>query len=238
VTVAGSPVTETVLAGSTSISSASNEGVTATSSIFSTAFVTVAYAASSSIGQAQGLYSFSENNGTTTWLGGKTPPASLSFVTATSYVTLQPVPEGSSVSAASTTVNEQITRVYTVGSIITETLPLTIPTSRMPDSGKAYTGLALSGWNATTLMKFSTGASSAKPLTKIKDKRIALHGMSYPKAFPSHKVTGYLKVRGYGSTVVATMDGAAVSWANDYNGSASAMPLPEVSVTCKLCQPV
>ncbi|KAK4691852.1 hypothetical protein P7C71_g5239, partial [Lecanoromycetidae sp. Uapishka_2] len=170
-TVPGSPVTETVYAVTLGPSPVVGEAAsgnaiitTVTSSFISTQYVNVIQATSNA-----GAYSFTEENGTTSWLG-QTPPASAVLVTATSYITLQPIITSSPI--VSEGAFSQSTTHLTLYSTetITETSTMTVTESSLAFSSAAgaYTGLKSNGWNATmtTLTKVkatATGTVTIQP---------------------------------------------------------------------------
>jgi len=137
---------------------------TVTSSLISTQFINVIPATSGAEG-----YSFTEENGTTSWFGN-TPPATAVLVTATSFITLQPVLTPSP--AVSEEASAQLTTHLTLYSTetITETSTMTLTESYLMISSPAgaYTGLKSKGWNATmttlrTVKAATTGTGSSKP---------------------------------------------------------------------------
>ena len=92
------------------------------------------------------------------------------------------------------------------GSIIYKTVPATQIFSVVQVSGtaKAYTGIGSRGWNGTT--STPTGTASAKPI------------IASASGYHAYR----LEARDNADTVIVTMDGKVVSWANDYDSSATA----------------
>ena len=178
-------------------------------------------------------YSFTEKwyqeNGT--WLGA-TPPASASLVTSTQVVTLQPVPPGylaSQKGATPVTSYLTVSSTYTTTETPTETQTLAIASA--PASTGAYTGLAFNAWNwNSSMLRFVTVKSPITGSATIMEK-VAYHpSTAYPMA-PSGTVarfssnsTRYIKARDVRDVVVATIDGAVVSWTNSYDGTYLSTP--------------
>ena len=195
---------------------------TVTTSMISTQVVSVIQA--SSPDEGQGAYSFTEENGTTSWLGA-TPPASASLITSTQIVTLQPVPPGYIAPpmeiAPVTTSYLTLSSTETITETRTETQTLTVSTT--PASVGAYTGLAANGWNSS-MLTFITVKSPAIGSVTIANKLVSFPGTAYPIApssivsFSSGNATRHNKARDVADLVVATIDGVAVSWTNNYDG--------------------
>ena len=107
--------------------------VTATSTDYLTLIrvVTTVPAISSTQAVAEkGPYYFTAHDGTTVWLGGKTPPAGVQLFTSTALVTIQPIPPSSHISSAGSPEPTSYSTVFlTVTSKVyeTETLTETIP---------------------------------------------------------------------------------------------------------------
>ena len=158
VTVPPSPLTETIYAlGRGSNAPADIEALvngearltstavttTVTTPVTSTQVIRVIQASSPAEGQA--AYSFTEENGTTTWLGA-TPPSSASLITSTQVVTLQPVPPGYLGSQEGVTPLMSYLTHSSTETIIetrTETQRLDLPTASA--LAGAYTGFASNG---------------------------------------------------------------------------------------------
>ncbi len=180
-----------------------------------------------------GPYSFTEDNGTTSWMGGQTPPASASLVTSTLFITLQPVstPVSESASAAMTTSYVTISSTQTVTHTYTKTLIeslSTMPGSTKTYTGHGYTGLGSAGWNSTltTFLKLKvipTGSGRATPSVYEPGAPIdswSRQGGVDASPTSSTNSTRPIKPRQVGEIIVATVDGVAVSWTNNYDGSA------------------
>ena len=205
-------------------STAITETVTAT--MVSTQVVSVIQTSSPSEGQA--LYSFTEDNGTTTWLG-VTPPTSASLITSTQVVTVQPVPPSSVAPPVEAT---RVTNYLTLSSTetLTETLTEThtetqiLTVSIASASAGAYTGLASNGWNSS-MSKFITVTSPAIGSVKIAEKVEQHPGTGYPMVSSGlvpvsrGNKTRHNKARDIADIIVATIDGVAVSWTNNYAGT-------------------
>lgn len=193
---------------------------TVTTSVISTQVISVIQASSPSEGQA--AYSFAEDNGTITWFGA-TPPASASLITSTQVVTLQPVPTGSvSPSAEIPLVTSYLTlsSTETITETRTETQTLAIFTA----SAGAYTGLAPKGWNSS-MSTFITVKFPPIGSVTVAEKLAYYPGTAYPVApsgvgplSPGNATRHIIKARDVGE-VVATIDGVAVSWTNNYDGT-------------------
>ena len=222
---------------------------TVTNSLFSTQIVSIIQAAS-----PPGVYSFTENNGTTTWLGGQTPPSTLSLLTSTAFITLQPVIfTSSSVSGESAQSTSYLTVSLTT--TITETSTLTMTSSSVTSAAAgAFTGLAPNGWNATTLMSVkaaATASGSAKPYiyqVDVKDKAAFANRTACYSGKCSRKSTRLLKARQVeGDVISATINGVVVSWTNNYNGPVPSTPeatpstsevVPSISETSYTFDPI
>ncbi|KAM0800859.1 hypothetical protein BDR22DRAFT_237313 [Usnea florida] len=238
VTLPASPTTETIYSLSQgSLATADIEAsvngatqvtptaVTATviASVISTQVISIIQASSPAEGQAD--YSFFENNGTTSWLGA-TPPASASLITSTQVVTLQPVPPGyiapPSEILPSATSFLTLSSTETVTETHTETQTLAIPT--ISASAGAYTGFASKGWN-TSMSAFITVKSSTIVSVTVAEKLAYLSSTAYPVVssgvvpLPTGNATRYVKARAAANMVVASIDGVAVSWTNNYDGT-------------------
>ena len=237
ITVPASPTVETIYAlseGSTAtvgIEALSNGATqptstvitnTLTASVVSMQVVSVIHASSPSEGLA--AYSFTEDNGTTTWLGA-TPPASASLTTSTQVISLEPVPPGYVAPPAEVT---PVTSYLTVSptETITETdmatQTLAVPTASA--SAGAYTGLASNGWNSS-MSTLITVKSSAIGSVTIAGKSAQYSITAYSvipsglAPFPRGKAARQNKVRDIGNIISATIDGVVVSWTDNYDGT-------------------
>ncbi|KAL8680430.1 MAG: hypothetical protein Q9186_003390 [Xanthomendoza sp. 1 TL-2023] len=199
VTVGASTITETFIHGETlshlvpTTSSppvvsaiAATSSAAATTTVSSTTFLTstkVISAADNDLSTPaqpapvqHGPYSFAEENGSTVWLGGKTPTSGGIFVTNTLVVTLQPQPSStetlSYTTSSETTVTsgEGTTTSWTTISstnfhthYLTKALTLGAAESSLPPKTPLYLGHV--GWNATltTLQTIQSGIANTKP---------------------------------------------------------------------------
>lgn len=188
----------------------------------------------SSPAEGQAAYSFTENNGTTIWLGA-TPPASASLITSTQVVTLQPLPPDYVAPPLETTpVTSYLTLSPTEKITETRTETLTLGISTASASAGAYTGLAFNGWNSS-MSSFITVKSPAIGPVKVAENLAYYSGTAYPMpphstvSFSLGNATRHVKARAVADIVVATIDGVAVSWTNKYDGtylsSSSTSPL-------------
>ena len=196
----------------------------------------------------EGPYYFYEQDGTLEWLDGKTPPATRSFLTSTAVITVEPVPTGVTLSdeesAVSTAPGSVISTTYSTISlyrvstiyqtrVVTSTIPA--PTA----SAKAFVALGSSGWNTSvpTLTSFpsllraseeNVAASSAASIlgqtnaTEKGNPTAQISNLATPSS--ATNVTKQLEARQLGATVVATIDGALVTWINTFDGP---VPSPE-----------
>ena len=195
---------------------------TLTASVVSMQVVSVIHASSPSEGQA--AYSFTVDNGTTTWLGA-TPPTSASLITSTQVISLEPVPPGYVASPAEVT---PVTSYLTVSS--TETLTKTYMANQTlailtaSASAGAYTGLASRGWNSSmsTLITVKSPAIGSVTLAeKLAQKSITAYPMvpSGLVPFPHGNAARQNKVRDVENIISATIDGVVVSWTDSYDGT-------------------
>lgn len=201
-------------------STATTKTITAT--IVSTQVVSVIQASSPSGGQA--LYSFAEDNGTTTWLGA-TPPVSASLITSTQVVTMQPVPPGyiaPPVEVTPVTSYLTLSSTETLTETLTETQTLTVPIASA--SAGAYTGLASNGWNSS-MSRFVTVKTPAIGSVTIEEKLAQYSGTAYPVVssglvpVPRGNTMRLNKVRDIADIIIATIDGVVVSWTNNDEGT-------------------
>ena len=193
---------------------------TLTASVVSIQVVSVIHASSPSDGQA--AYSFTEDNGTTTWLGA-TPPTSASLITSTQVISLEPVPPGYVAPPAEVT---PATSYLTVSSTdtLTETYmanqTLAVPTASA--SAGAYTGLASNGWNSsmsTLITVKSLAIGSVTLAEKLAQDSITAYPMvpSGLVSFSRGNAARRNKVRDVENIISATIDGVVVSWTDNYD---------------------
>lgn len=221
-------ITETVYAagpGSTSIEGGVDTAVT--NSVASTHVIQVIKATSH-----PGPYSFTEDNGTTSWMGGRTPPASASLVTSTSFITLQPdsspVSEGASAGASTSyvTISSTQTVTHTHTRTLVESLSV-VPASTTAHIGHGYTGFGSAGWNATsttvlTLKVIPTGSGRASPSVYrpgASEDSWSQQGGLDGSPISSIKSPRPIQPRRVEDIIVATIDNVGVSWTNNYDGS-------------------
>jgi len=179
-------------------------------------------------------YSFTEDNGTTSWMGGRTPPASASLVTSTSFITLQPdsspVSEDASAGKTTSCVTISSTRTVThthTGTLI-ESLSV-VPASTTAYTGHCYTGFGSAGWNATSttflsLKVVSTGSGRAIYGPGTSEDSWSRQGGLYGSPISSVNSPRPIKPRRVENIVFATIDNVAVSWTNNYDGSPKTTP--------------
>ena len=195
---------------------------TLTASVVSMQVVSVIHASSPSEGQA--AYSFTYDNGTTTWLGA-TPPASASLITSTQVISLEPVPSGYVASPAKAT---PVTSYLTVSS--TETLTETYTAAKSlavltaSASAGAYTGLASNGWNlsmSTLITVKSPAIGSVTIAEKLAQYSITAYSVipSGLVPFPRGNAARQNKVRDIENVISATIDGVVVSWTDNSDGT-------------------
>ncbi|MCJ1398743.1 hypothetical protein MMC11_001944 [Xylographa trunciseda] len=179
---------------------------------------------------ASGLYSFLVVSDITSWLGGATPPATDSFVTATATVVIEPVPITPSLSSTMQAQSRvpvtsietiQVTSVFTADLAETLTESASIPPVSATASG--FHGVGTYGWNATTL----TRVTHAKHGSGTVDHP---HATCASSGFAHHSIKPYygsaLNKSGWhtndkrqvGAIITATIDGVIVSWTNSYDG--------------------
>ena len=193
---------------------------TVTASVTSVQVVSVIHASSPSKGQA--AYSFTEDNGTTTWLGA-TPPASASLITSTQVISLEPVPPGyvappAEVTPVTSYLTVSPTKTLTETDVATQTSAVLTASA----SAGAYTGLASDGWNSSmsTLItvKFP-GIGSVTIAEKLAQYSITAYPMipSGLVPFPRGNKARQNKVRGVENIISATIDGVVVSWTDNYD---------------------
>lgn len=192
-----------------------------------------------------GYYYYTEDNGTTTWLAGKTPTSGAVYVTNTVVVTVQPQPvtrETSTIFAASqttpslqdgtstSTVTLSSTDFYT--HYLTEALTLqsaspSVPSTRLPPY------IASNGWNATLSGVHRVKGSASAPAlagaasgSNPTSPRSGIVATTASRPFKRHHP------RQIGAVVSATINGVVVSWVNSYGGEpATSVPLSSVQTS-------
>ena len=195
---------------------------TLTASVVSVQVVSVIHASSPSKGQA--AYSFTEDNGTTTWLGA-TPPASASLVTSIQVISLEPVPPGyvaPPVEVTPVTSYLTVTPTKTLTETYVPTQTLAVLTASA--SAGAYTGLASDGWNSsmsTLITVKSPGIGSVTIAEKLAQYSITAYPMipSGLVPFPRGNKARQNKIRDIENIISATIDGVVVSWTDTYDGT-------------------
>lgn len=158
-------------------------------------------------------YYFVENDGETSWLGGKTPTSGATLVTNTLVVTVQPHPvtETSTVAAASNSEDATTTIVTTISSTsfythyLTKSLTIQTasaagPSSSLPSYAESY------GWNAT--LSGANRPKSEAPVLHPTGAYVGNHATWLKRHHP----------RQIGAVVTATINGMVVSWTNSYGG--------------------
>ena len=120
----------------------------------------------------------------------------------------------------------------TVTETRTETQTLAISTVSAYDG--AYTGFASNGWNSS-MSTFIRAKSFTIGSVTVAEKLAYFPGTAHPAVssrvvpLPPGNATRYVKARAAANIVVASIDGVAVSWTNNYDGSsASAFSTPPV----------
>ena len=218
---------------------------TVTALVISTQVVSVIQASSPSEGQA--AYSFTEDNGTTTWLGA-TPPASGSLITRTQVVTMQPVPSGyvaPSMEVTPITSYLTVSSTETLTETHTETQTLAVLTASA--SAGAYTGLAANGWNSSISTLITVKSSAIGSIT-ILEKLAQYSGTAHPMIpsgvvpFPRSNATRHNKIRDIADIISATIDGVIVSWTDNYDDTTLSSSDPSstsvpVTATTSLSEP-
>ena len=178
----------------------------------------------SSPSEAQAAYSFTEDNGTTTWLGA-TPPASASLITSTQVISLEPVPPGyvdppAEVTPVISYLTISSTKTLTETYMATPTLAVLTPSA----SAGAYTGLASNGWNSsmsTLITVKSPAIGSVTIAEKLAQYSITAYSVisSGLVPFPRGNAARQNKVRDVENIISATIDGVVVSWTDNYDGT-------------------
>lgn len=178
----------------------------------------------------QGPYYFTENDGTTVWLNGKTPPGGQSFITSSTVFTVQPIPADSFTSNEGTLLSTSYSTIflYSVSTVYqTGSVTKTIPT--LSTLSKTLFELGSSGWNTTSALQLKEKlvASEIGLLNRIRQQTGGQNSAacqstsknSLPASSLSSNVTRDLKARQVGSVISATVDGVVVSWINNYDGA-------------------
>ena len=276
VTVSGTPTTETInLAAASSavisilstveaqtvstgvapVDTSTDITATVTKYLTYTEVFNIVEAPTTSATANQGSYYFSEQNGTTIWLGDKTPPTTDALVTGTTTVLVEPIPSGPSTSSGLMTssgvaessgvlisngptsaegpadIKSFSTVFLTVLSTKQLTETLTKSTYTVPTSTRTFAGLGTSGWNssAPTFKAVKVGPTGSGVLTQGFGQKgvsptiahasqsgysYSLSGSAASDIAPKDKAA-----RQVGAIVVATINGVAVSWTNQYDGS-------------------
>lgn len=190
---------------------------------------------------SKGAFFFFKHDGTLEWLDGKTPPAGRTLLTSAAFITVQPVPTGFDLSAegsvASSPKGTKISTTYStveVQSTIYQTKVTTSTLSTPSASLKEFAGLGSTGWNTSftsppTIVENKVAVITAKPIlgqTGVIEKGIAESpkSSSLPNPVYAVKAEDHLQARQLGALVVATIDGAIVSWINTFDGP---VPSPE-----------
>lgn len=195
-----------------------------------------------------GPYYFAEQDGTLVWLDNKSPPAGVSFLTSTAFVTLEPVPysvppspeedsvstaEGSKISTSYSTIS--LYSVSTAYQTIAVTSTIPVPAA----SPKVFVGLGSSGWNTsfTTTPQVDENKkaenNTLNPIlrqTGVAEKIDDHPETSTADPAPTLSANATMKVeaRQVGTWVFATIDGVRVSWINNYDGTEPS-PTPPIN---------
>ena len=200
-----------------------------------------------------GPWYFYLQNGTTSWLGG-TPPASISLATSTTVVYLEPVPTLPHRPAS----RGGLKTITTKGTAPSRTFSMPSATVMIHEAlvngssaGKTFRGIASGGWNATLAQKvfsptrqpsgqllvLSSGFPSGLPNKAAQNNSTTnslqmFNGSGHVSGNASPNATvNVLRARDLGSNIVATIDGAAESWANNYDGSSETATSPTSTPT-------
>ena len=184
-------------------------------------------------------------------MGGKTPPASAHLISRTSTITLQPVSTPASnftggVSAVTTTSYFTLTPTQTVTQTLIE--PSKHLNSRASGFSKVYSGYGSAGWNTslTTSLTYKT-ATVGTSLVKPSVRESASNSVSLPNATVTVEPISYggslrrMEVRQVGQIIEATIDGVAVSWTNNFDGSPQSSSIvgstfPQITATTSSIQ--
>ncbi|KAI4287959.1 MAG: hypothetical protein L6R35_002783 [Caloplaca aegaea] len=178
-----------------------------------------------------GYYYYAVDNGTTIWLGTKTPAFGATVATNTVVVTVHPQPEYTGVPVADTTIqssetleDEASTSMTTLHSTSFHTRYLTMelthgptPTSRSSVRLPPY--LASYGWNTT--LSIAQGTGGFLPVSASSDMFPAISptwpASGIAASTPSYTIKRH-HPRQVGAVVSVTMNGVVVSWTNSYDG--------------------
>ncbi|KAL9595154.1 MAG: hypothetical protein Q9219_006610 [cf. Caloplaca sp. 3 TL-2023] len=171
-------------------------------------------------------YYFAEDDGTTTWLGGKTPTSGAVLVTNTVVLTIQPQPvtETSAAEPSLASEDETTTGYTTISttSLYTEylTKALTLHTTpTLAPSGNLPSYLGPYGWNST-LSTMQSQATGHQPSDIYTDASMTVY--SFATVYPSASIAFKRHhPRQIGAVVTATIDGVIVSWTNVWGGPSS-----------------
>lgn len=170
-----------------------------------------------------GYYYFAEIDGTTTWLGNKTPTSGV-FVTSTAVVTVQPQPSITTETTTIITTSQATLSVEDATSTSFTTFSTTSfstyyhtkeVTLQSAQTSVPSAGLSSYGWNATLsrMQKIKTSA----PVVPPSDINAQGHGFGTASSTASYATKRY-HPRQIGAVVSATINGVAVSWTNSYGG--------------------
>lgn len=195
--------------------------------VFTSNVGVVAVSSSGSDSSASGLYSFFVGtNGITAWLGGQTPPATESQVTATVTVVIEPQPSSSWVSStekAQTISIETVTMTSVFTDLLTETLTVSSPVASISTSPGTFNGIGPYGWNVTTLQRVKvTGSGPGHYLSATSASSVRAPQWTKPSSglAPAPSVWYHPhEKRQVGAVVTATINGVVVSWTNSYDGA-------------------
>ncbi|KAI4272691.1 MAG: hypothetical protein LQ337_005125 [Flavoplaca oasis] len=180
--------------------------VSSTSYLTSTKIVAVDHQSDAESAQPSSLtdgpYSFAEENGSTVWLGGKTPASGAALVTNTLVVTLQPQPSSTETISLTTSSGTTVTAeddTTTSWTTLSSTSFYTHYLTNVVSTPKLSAYLGNNGWNATatTLHALSSSGHETAP-TSIAARRV------HP--------------RQVGALVTATINGVVVTWTNVWAG--------------------
>ena len=215
-----------VVALSSTATASSKEGVSTTLTIYSTytTFVSIALPVTTSSTIDQGPYYFSVHDGSTVWLGGKTPPVTDSYIkTVTTTVLVEPVPSSVSLSS-SEELSITSTKTVILTSFLTKqpfTETVTETGSPAPTSLGALSGTGSYGWNSSTSIsreisvgttrsgKFTSGAYATRAAGFISIEKPLY---SEPATVFSRRKIQKMKARQAGTFITATINGVVVSW--------------------------
>lgn len=214
--------------------------ITATSTIFitHTQFVQVASATpTSSVAGYGEPYASSEHDGTTNLQNGNPPSTTQDSLTRASTVQAAPL---------STEPTQQSSSDGTIFLTLTSTIHLTRTIVEVHNgtstSARSFTGIGAGGWNATgTTLQTVKGGPTGSGISASGNQA---HQTGVVPALPNGLSTGYTDPipspsgrvyrkkgkRQVGAVVVATIEGAVVSWTNAYDGAAPATSLPSLPV--------